>query len=492
MKPIFYEIKRTLTSKFVIIMIVAIVGLTSLLAYEDASTYSPVSVPSTPELNFGYFINNGNLTIVGYAHDAYGKPDPRITVNYQYNGINYKVSPLSNGFVNATIPLGSTPPRTVNISVNYSYVQFRAVTSSSPVTYNINTSYSYSGLQIIRDIFNPSNNSNLGFIAFYIGANGSAAPSMNFYISPINLSKISTINPDALIKNASFNLTASGFIVRTFYPQVTASGSSLNYSLIVKTNGLIEPVSGSKSPLVILGRLSFYTPMTQKDLQSLVFAGTSEILGFLIPILSVFAAYLTYGKDRTSGVIESVIKRPITRGQLINSRFLSNSVAIIGSVALSVIIADLIIHHYFGLYLSASFTLYFIWTYIVEGLAFLAIVYLFSHITKSQGSLLGGAIALFVVMDLFWSIIPIAILSALRISPSSNAYISASVAFDYASPAGYSTLVQALFTNKIGFVSSNTINPSLFGITAPILIIAGILWMIVPFFLAYWLATTRD
>ncbi len=75
MKPIVYEIRRTLTSKFVIIMIVAIVGLTSVLAYESASTYSPVSIPSAPQLDYGYYINGGNITMVGYAHDAYGNPD---------------------------------------------------------------------------------------------------------------------------------------------------------------------------------------------------------------------------------------------------------------------------------------------------------------------------------------------------------------------------------------------------------------------------------
>ncbi|MGC8609195.1 MAG: ABC transporter permease, partial [Thermoplasmata archaeon] len=247
-----------------------------------------------------------------------------------------------------------------------------------------------------------------------------------------------------------------------------------------------------KNYVTVLGPLSFYSAMTQRGLQSLVFLGTSEILGFLIPILAVFAAYLTYGKDRTTGVIESVIKRPITRGQLISSRFLSNSVAIIGSVALSVIIADLIIFHYFGMYLSPTFTLYFIWTYIVEGLAFLAVVYLFSHLVKSQGSLLGGAIGLFVVMDLFWSIIPVAILSALGISSTSNSYIITSIGFDYASPAGYSTLVQTLFTDRFGFITSMPINPSLFGITSPILIIAGVLWMIIPFMAAYMLAIKRD
>ena len=83
MKPIAYEIRRTLTSKFVVIMIIAIVGLVSLLSYENASTYSPVSIPSSPSLTTGYYINGQNLTMVGYFHDAFGSPDAQVTAYYE-------------------------------------------------------------------------------------------------------------------------------------------------------------------------------------------------------------------------------------------------------------------------------------------------------------------------------------------------------------------------------------------------------------------------
>ena len=232
--------------------------------------------------------------------------------------------------------------------------------------------------------------------------------------------------------------------------------------------------------------------MTQTELQSLVFSGTSQIMGLLIPILAVFAAYLTYGKDRTSGVLESVLKRPVTRGSLIASRFTSNAISIFIAVGLSMIFSDLIINHYFGMYLSTAFSLYFVWTYLVEGVAFLAIIYMFSHIAKSQGAVLGAAIGIFVVMDLFWSIIPLAILSALKIASSSATYVYGLIAFDYASPSGYSSLVQTMFTDKIGLISAQTIEPTAFGIVAPILIIAGILWMIIPFSISFVLAKYRD
>ncbi len=489
-----YEIKRTLTSKFVIIMMVAIVGLVSLLSYENGSTYSAVNIPSSPILTNGYYLNGQNLTMVGYFHDAYGKPDTHITAYYTYANSTFSSKANSNGYANATIRLGSVNASTVPITVNYSYQQFRSSVSSSASTYSVNLLESYSGLYIENEIFNPANKTDLGFMAMYVGQNGSSAPYTHFYVSQINLSNPNAFSALSLEGNHTFSFSASGFSHKTFFPSATASDKGKNYSVVAtNSSGTFVSISNSRLPdISVLGPISVYTPLTQSQLQSLIFSGTSELLGFLIPILAIFAAYLTYGKDRTTGVMESVIKRPIARGEIIASRYLSNSVAIIGSVALSMLLSDIIIHHYLNLYPTLTFDAYFIWTYVVEGLAFLSLVYLFSHLVKSQGALLGAAIAIFVVWDLFWSIIPIAILSAFGVSSNSNTYLTTQIAFNYASPAGYSSLVSTFITGKIGLISSTSINPALFYITAPLLIIAGILWIAVPFGISYWLSVKKD
>ncbi len=482
MRPIVYEIRRTLTSKFVIIMIIAIVGLSSLLAYESGSTYSPSPVSSIPQLSTGFYMSGSNITVVGYAHDAYGNPVSGIKVSYEYNGTIYNSTSASNGFANSTIPTGTASHGTIDVS--YSYTTFRRSTEGPTSNLSFGPSLKWTGLQVLPGIVDPSNTTRFGIQLFYVGPNGSASPSLNVYVYNISLPATK------ILTNYSYNRSVSGFTVLNLFPTVKGVNSTDRYGLAVtNSTGSILFVYPSQSRGL---PLTDYTPMTQSTLQSLVYAGTSEILGFLIPILAVFAAYLTYGKDRTNGVLESVLKRPVTRGGLITSRFLSNSVSIVVAVGLAMIFSDLIIHHYFGMYLSTTFSLYFVWTYVVEGISFLALVYMFSHIAKSQGAVLGAAIALFVVLDLFWSIIPIAILAALKISTSSTAYVSASVGFDYASPAGYSTLVQTMFTSKFGIISSSTIDPSAFGIIAPFLIIAGILWMAVPFVIAYYLAKNRD
>lgn len=482
MKPIEYEIKRTLTSKFVIIMMIAIVGLASLLSYESASTFSPLPISSTPHVNYGYYASGTDLVMVGYAHNAFGQPVSGITAYYQYNGTFYSARTVSNGFANVSIPIGTSHKVTLN--VNYTYSALKKTVSTHQTSITILNTTIPSGLEIIPGIVDPSNTTRFGYELMYVGAAGSTAPPINFYVGN------STFSPSQIISNSSFRYPSiSGFNIKNIYPSVTYADHNNTYSAVAtnSTGSIISRTSPIES-----SPLTDYSPMTQSELQSLVFSGTSQIMGLLIPILAVFAAYLTYGKDRTSGVLESVLKRPVTRGSLIASRFTSNAISIFIAVGLSMIFSDLIINHYFGMYLSTAFSLYFVWTYLVEGVAFLAIIYMFSHIAKSQGAVLGAAIGIFVVMDLFWSIIPLAILSALKIASSSATYVYGLIAFDYASPSGYSSLVQTMFTDKIGLISAQTIEPTAFGIVAPILIIAGILWMIIPFSISFVLAKYRD
>ena len=483
MKPIIYEIRRSVTSKFVIIMIVAIVGLSALLAYESGSTFSPVSIPAKPFLTYGYYINGDSLTMVGYDHNAYGSPFPHVTDSFTYNGSVYNATSGLSGFANVTLPID--PSATVSLYVNYTYKEFRRPITTSLGRYSINTSITYSGLQIISgltgDIYNPTNKSDVGLELFYVGQDGATSPSYTIYIGNLSSSFLRSPTTDY-----TFKYVESGFTVLNLFPDVSYSQKNITFAVVA------ENATGVPSSPAVIGPMTFYSPITQSELQSLVFSGTSAILGLLIPILAVFSGYLTYGKDRTSGVLESVLKRPVTRGGLIFSRFVANAVAIIIAVGVSMIISDLIIDHYFLMYLSDYFSLYFVWTYVVEGLAFLGIVYMFSHIVKSQGALLGASIAVFIVLDLFWSIIPVAILAALNVSSSSNAYVLGTIAFDYISPSGFSSLVQTMFTGKIGIISSVSIDPSSYGLVSPVLIVVGLLWIVVPFAIAFNLARNRD
>lgn len=488
MRPIAYEIKRTLSSKFVILIVIAIIGLSTLLAYESESTARapPISV-NYVRMTYGYyFSSNSSLNLVMFGYNGYGSPEAGVVVNIFYGTGEISASTNRAGLANFTIPSSTN---ITDLSYNYTY-HFFGLSGSTTKTPIVIGEGSYSAFQVIPGIVDRSNATRFGFLLMYVGANGAVAPNTNVYVSTYFKGESITFAES----NKTYSTSVSGFTVTRIYPYFPPSTINDTFVVVLSDPAGISATSSSYSTFTYnIGRLSDYVPISTSELQSLVFSGTGSILGFLIPLLAVFSGYLTYSKDKTSGVLESVLKRPVTRGDLISSRFLANSVAIIGSVIVSMAIGDLFIKYYFATYLSVDFFLFFVWAYVTEGLAFLGLVYLFTHLVKSQGSILGIALVLFVVFDLFWSIIPLAVESGLGITSASSIYIPMNIGFDLASPTGFSSLVQFYFQNTLGSVTSSVqANPASYSINPFTLILIGAVWIVVPFVIALLLARSRD
>jgi ABC-2 type transport system permease protein len=480
MRPVFYEIERSVTSKFSIIMIVAIIGLSALISYEvGATSISSVSSAKVSDIS-GYYINGDNLTVVTFLYNEHGDPSTGTVPTVVMNGTNYTGVNKSPGIYEFNISM-KQPLTTLYVNYSVRAFGFRSTESSSVLT--VNPRSPYSGYDVVGGLQNPKNSSSLGALIFYVGPNGNTSPPATIYLSHYSLGA----PPTSIIENNIAEYNYSGFTYVALFPSLNASSlEKINAVMIVQNNVSSEPY--------IVGTMSVYTPLTTSSIASDIFSSVGTILTLFIPLLAIFMGYLTYGKDRTTGVLESVIKRPITKGGLIRSRFLANSVVIVSSIIVAVAVSDVIFHKYNNVYVPTSLFLYIAWAYSIIGVSFLALSYLFSHILKSQGALLGLLIAVFIIFDLFWSVLFDVAASALSLSPTSAAYVSSSVMFDYASPAGYASLVQLFFTQKVGsiFSSGQSINPAAFGVTPLYIVIAGILWVAVPFAIAHTLAVKRD
>lgn len=483
MRPVFYEIKRSTTSRFSVLMIVVIIGLSALISYEAGSLSSGRSAAgrSISEIS-GYYSDGNSLTILTLFYDQNGKPTTGINATVAMNGHTSTGQSTSPGVYR--FELTTTDPVS-KVALNYSYKMF-GFTTTSTASISVNTTLQdFSGYTITSGILSQKNSSNLGFMIFYVGENGSLSPSVKTYIVPTDLL---ANNFSSFSDNYSAVYTLSNFRYTAVFPSLQGNITGKLYSVVVTSNTSI-PIP----TLQFIGPLSIYSPFTPKDIESSFFSAEGSLLAIFIPLLAVFMAYFTYGKDRATGVLESIIKRPITRGEAIRSRFFANSVVIASSIVAAIVISDLISHRYFHAYMPLSFLLYISWAYSVIGISFLAISYLFSHLVKSQGALLGGLIGLFLVFGLFWTVIFEVVMAVLSISPSSTTYVASSVLFNYLSPSGYPSLVQLFFTERIGQITQSlSVNPAAFGVTPLYLFIAGVLWIAVPFVIAHELAIKRD
>lgn len=496
MKPVIYEIQRSLTARFSIILIVVIIGLTALISYEGGalSTARSGAGGNISEVT-GYYADGMNLTVLSYFYDQNGNPAKGIIANGTLNSTTYSGIEISPGTFEFHFITNS---KSSIMSLNYSYRTFGFRTNTvDSVAINL-AQLNYSGMDVVPGLVQSGNSSNLGFMLFYVGNIGNhTSPPVNVYVGTVGAVPPNTTS---FIKNNSWAAQYSGFTHVSVFPDLGASAIGNTYGVLVMSN-----ISSNSIPYGMLaysfhpiGPLSIYKPYTASTIESAFFSAEGSLLSIFIPLLAVFMAYFTYGKDRVTGVLESILKRPLTKGEAIRSRFLANSVVIAASIVVAVVISDLISSRYFHVFMPLSFLLFISWAYSIVGIAFLALSYLFSHVFKSQGALLGVLIAIFMMFSLFWSVIFDVITAAFSIPSVTSTYITSQVIFNYASPTGYTSLIQLFFTHTMGggfgggFGASQNINPATYGVTLIFLFIAGILWVAIPFAIAHQLAVKRD
>lgn len=491
MRPVVYEIERSLTNRFSIVLIVAIIGLSALIAYEEGvSSTSHTARISTINEIAGYYVTGNGLMLISYFYDQNGNPAKDISASTSLNGTVYPGTESSPGTMNFNIVAPAKDRidhgTSVYLTLNYSYKSSFGLSTRTNTSMTVNVvNTKYSGLEVAGGISDPQNSSSLGFLLFYVGPTGNhTSPSLDVNLAPVVSGVLST--------SYVWEHQYSYFTHISVFPSLGSSAVNRTYGLYIKSS--YSSTVYFKAPI---GPLSLYKPSTISTVETAFFSGESSLLMIFIPLLAVFMAYFTYGKDRVTGVLETVIKRPITKGGAIRSRFLANSVVVTLSIVAAVVISALISYHYFKILMPASFILQVSWAFSIVGISFLAIAYFFSHLLKSPGSLLGALIAVFMIFGLFWSVIFDVIVSAFSIATGTSFYITLQVLFDYANPAGYASLFQLFITHDLGgglgaFGTSQSINPANFGVTPTLLIVSAILWVGIPFIMAQQLAIKRD
>jgi ABC-type transport system involved in multi-copper enzyme maturation permease subunit len=238
------------------------------------------------------------------------------------------------------------------------------------------------------------------------------------------------IVPSELNQTNSQLLGTMGSYVQVFHaPQLEGNASYVSAAEVAI--GLAYPngtsIAGSVSSIPttqLYPGLGLALEKTQDNQVAVSFF--DDIFGLFIPLLAIVTTYNTYGKDRISGVLESVLAQPVTRGGLSLSRFLSSFAGMSVAVVTSVAVLELTVQHFSQGFVDPSIVVYSTVALLVELAAFIGIMMLLSHLVRSTGALIGIGVGLFLVIDFFQGLIVslltsvLGIQEGLRISSSSR------------------------------------------------------------------------
>lgn len=530
MKPFFYELKRTITGKAVIILFIVILVFSSLSAISSAQSNSSDNQVFMTTNAYGYGAND-TYHIFIQLFDQYGDAISNADVNLliangsvfsKYSNVqgyaNFTLSDLTpaqlssppgkfappptasnevNMYFNATLTQGSssmTVSNWVSVYLNQSNRYFfTTITPTKTSNGTVINNTGETGRYGMYTISIPGQPSRYGFEVLYQGNAGWVSPSINIYYERFNLPGN---QGSLLINSASLNETN----MTNFGSYNSFAQMSVNPSNLSSTNSTLYLFAiftpGGKLLSYIL--MQIYIPASVSQVNSQFFGTEMTIIGLFVPLMAVTSGYMTFGKDKASGILESTLVRPVTRRGVIVPRFFANVLAAFLASVLAFLLSSLIFSYLLGTGLPPDTILYGLFAIFVSISAYTGIIYFASGILKSQGHILAAAIGSFIVLDVLWSslfvpVIPYAIIiEVFRASPGTVAFAKGYFTMFYYSPSGYSNIASYLLTKSNPIYTTGNVTASQLGVSLSKFLLGGILWILIPAVLALVAFIKRD
>ena len=478
--PLRHDFFRTLRSMSVIISIAVIIGL-SLALIPLANLTSSVVFTGSGGQTVMYYYGGSQIHLLGYSYNTYGQPIQGTAFNFTVTTPSETRSASSttnsSGFATWSVQFPN-PNATLSYTLKVNGLLITQGLGGPVATDGEPSLVGGNPTPLVTD---PSNSSRVDALFVYEGANGTLPVGYKLYYNysvgftggPLYPSQMTLLG------------TSSGYIT-TFKLPPPPSGDNTVTVAAYDANG--TQLSASSQSVNLVG----FAPPSPTALFT---SFASSILALVIPLMAILVAYNSYGKDRATGVLDSVLTRPVTRRGLGLTRYLSIVFSLALAIALCVGAMAAISQAFLGATVPLAFAVSSVGGLVVEAAAFVGIMMLFSRLVKSTGGLIGVGVVIWLVLDFLWGLFILVAALATRVQLGSGDYLALSIRSSFANPAQFYSLVGE-YLNGISLVSgiggSTPISPATYGVTPLTLGAAAAFWVLVPLAGFLYMAVKRD
>lgn len=477
-----------MTSKTVLVTMAVIIAISLAVVPLVKSTASPTAFLGTSSSEVLMYSGDSGYHFLDYSFNAYGQPISGATVKVNISdsaGVHSGSGDTnSSGISSFTLASDHHANGQVSLSlvVTYGSSPFRT-TVAEAIGIAQGRVYSLTGNEV-APVVDSVNASKIDVLATYEGVGGAPPSGYQLYYAIIN-------TQPAVRVNTTQSMSLVGTL--TSYHQIFKM-PSLPRNVEVVELALFYP-NGILVSDVVAPASTFAVNAVTLD-ATLIFASFgAAILSILVPLTALLAAYGSYGKDRVSGVLESVLSRPVSRRGLSVSRYLSIVAGLVVALAVTVAVMGAISRVMIGADLGWEFGVSTFAALAVEAAAFVGIMMLFSHLVRSTSALIGITVVLWVFLDFFWGVILLGAETALGYGVNSASAVGVALHSYFFNPAQYYLLVGD-YLNGLAISTSGgatvPISPAAYGLTPLTLGIDGLVWVALPFVLFFYLATRKD
>lgn len=482
--PLRHDFVRTMTSRSVVLSMAVIIALSFALVPLIGAATNPGAFSTGGTTVLSFYTGSG-YRFTAYSYNTYGQPvigtNVNVTIGDATGEHSSAATTNSSGLASWTLQAGS---QGTQVSFSVAIDGQAGSQGVFPPGMNPGEILSIGGTPITT-VVDPANSSQRTVLFIYEGPNGTLPTMYRVYYSYGGQQ-----TPGTQVMNATRMtlLGAPTSFVSTFkLPPAPRNATQMNV-------GAFE----SSPPYYLVAGYSEQTvggSLTPPSPSELFSSFASTVLAIAVPLMAIMVAYNSYGKDRATGVIESVLARPVTRRSLGLSRYLSFVLA--GSVALIVTVAvvEAISLALLGVALPVNFALSTTGSLIVEAAAFTGIVMLLSQVIKSQGSMILASVGLWVMLDLFWTVVVFFASAVLGVQIGSGDYLGLSIRSSFFNPAQFYSLVGE-YLNGISITTGAggaiPISPATYGLSPLTLSLTGAFWILAPLLGFLYLVARRD
>ncbi len=458
--PFIYDVKKTITSKSILLLIavIVIIGFAIIPSYTPASS----SQSGANDNVFAYYDSAGYHFLV-FAWNQFGQPVSGVSAQLNFTDPTGTHSGLvatnSSGAGQASIPATASANASYGLAVQqpggFEYVSsgeeaFWVYTQNGSQLALPGQTVLLSGNGAVSQVTDGQNSSRQDILVNWVADFGKEPSGYQVYYSFFNASAEGGFCIDCF-PGPLKNLSGSGMLplgtLNSFRQILGApplephlAGGSMFFVQVFLPNGTgtdayaTFPVTSLYPPPP--------PPVTQSQANSNAIGFFENLFGLFIPLVAIAGSYDSYGKDRVSGVLESVLAQPISRRSLSLSRYLSSFLAMAIAVIAAIGVVNLITFHYSGLFVASNVILPSTAAFMVELAAFIGIMMVLSRLLRSSGSLVGLGIGLFMIFDFFWGILLVMFAYLAKIDMGSVPFIRLFIGAEFLNPAQFIALVQ--------------------------------------------------
>jgi ABC-2 type transport system permease protein len=487
MKPFLYDLVRTLKSKALIALVVLII-VASLIVVPSVMSASVATVGDQPSFIW-YDHDASGYHFLWYSANQFGQPIPA-NLSVIMTPQSSSASPYSLFLKTDSSGFGFGMINAPNASAGSSYsVQVMGPRGGSRFTLPLAPD-GVSGIlgdwySIVSDAKNPSHGD-----IFVFCAGNELSPPVGYKV----YYQVTSGGFGAVQNGTSMKLLGTLHDYATIFstpPDFNLTGDTALWLYLSTPNDTTIAGSGPLGNGFFTGRAAAF------DADSVASSVLTSVFGVLIPLVGILGAYNVYGRDRTSGVLESVLVRPISRRGLLFSRYVAVVVGLCLAAAAAMFVASMLVYWTAGVSLSLSFVVGMTGAMVVEIVAFVGITFLLSHLIRSSGTLIIISITLFLVLDVIWSIVVQSLLQLLGNPNDSVLGVQLQILSGMVNPTQFISLAE-VFRRGIIKVGGSLAPGGLripvewYGLTPWSMTVIGSLWMVCPLAASLYLARKGD